>query len=181
VSVPLLDKKIPEGPNIRLLHCMTCSTIEELPPFEGPSEHDHLLQILVNRHQYESGQPHLGQLFVLPQFSWEQSEAREQIIKQIKGGGSEGLNEFDPQFYATRNTFAEDAMKCYNAHLRPKDGCPDYNSPSKRLLPDTKADRKEVGLVDPANAPGPKNYLCQFCPIASVVQSKINSLKGLDK
>lgn len=180
MSVPLLQspKPVEGGPEIRLLHCKVCDSIEELPLFDGLPENDHLLQILVDRHVFPSGEPHIGRLFRLPLMSWESQEARKEIIKQIKGGGSAGIDEFDPEFYATRNTFQEDALKCYSAHLRPTDGCPDYNSPSKRLLPNTKADRKEVGLVDPAKAPGPKTYLCQFCPVHSVVQSKINDLRG---
>ena len=178
-SVPLLDKKVPEnGPEIRLLHCKVCDSIEELPLFDGAPENDHLLQILVDRHVFPSGEPHVGRLYRLPQASWENYEARKQIIEQIKGGGSAGLDEFDPEFYATRNTFQEDALKCYNAHLRPTDGCPDYETPSKRLLPNTKEDRKEVGLVDPSKAPGPKTYLCQFCPIHSVVMAKKRALRG---
>lgn len=166
------------GPLIRLLYCLVCQTIDELPLFDGLPENDHLLQIAIEPHKFPSGEPHRGHLFRIPQLSWESPAAKKQIIKQIKGGGSAGIDEFDPEFYATRNTFQEDALKCYNAHLRPTDGCPDYNSPAKRLLPNTKADRKELGLVDPSKAPGPKNYLCNFCPIHSIVQGKINALRG---
>jgi hypothetical protein len=165
------------GPEIRLLHCKVCGTIEELPLFDGDPDEDYLLQILVDKHVFDSGEPHVGRLFRMPQLRWEDTNARKQIIQQIKGG-SAGLDEFDPEFYATRNTFQEDALKCYDAHLRPTDGCPDYNSPAKRLLPNTKDDRKEVGLPDPSRAPGPKSYLCQFCPIHSVVMQKQRALRG---
>jgi hypothetical protein len=174
----LLNPSPVVGPDIRLLYCMVCQTIEELPPFEGSPEDDHLLELLIEKHKFASGEPHKGHLMKLPQLQWETESVRKEIIKQIKGGGSKGIDEFDPDFYATRNTFQEDALKCYNAHLRPQDGCPDYESPSKRLLPNTKADRKELGLVEPGKAPGPKNYLCHFCPIHSVVQSKLRALRG---
>lgn len=179
MSVPLLQNKTPDtGPEIRILHCSVCDSVEELPLFDGAPENDHLLQILVDRHVFPSGQPHVGRLFRLPLFSWENIEARKQVINQIKGGGSAGLDEIDPEFYATRNTFQEDALTCYSAHLRPTDGCPDYETPSKRLLPNTQSERKEVGLVDPAKAPGPKTYLCQFCPVHSVVMQKKRALRG---
>jgi hypothetical protein len=174
----LLNPSPVAGPDIRLLYCMVCDSIEELPPFEGVPEDDHLLEILVDQHKFASGEPHKGHLLKLPLLQWESPGLRKEIIKQLKGGGSKGIDEFDPDFYATRSTFQEDALKCYNAHLRPQDGCPDYESASKRLLPNTKADRKELGLVDPAKAPGPKNYLCQFCPIHSVVQQRLRSLRG---
>lgn len=179
MAVPLLQpNKVPEnGPEIRLLHCSVCGTIEELPLFDGDPENDHLLQILIDQHVFPgSGEPHVGRLFRLPQLQWENPNTRREIIKQMKGGGSAGIDEFDPEFYATRNTFQEDALKCYSAHLRPTDGCPDYNTPPKRLLPNTKADRKELGLVSPDKAPGPKNYLCQFCPVHSVVMQKKRDL-----
>jgi hypothetical protein len=174
----LLNPSPVAGPDIRLLFCNVCQSIEELPPFEGDPDEDHLLEILIEKHQFPSGEPHKGHLMKLPQLQWETETVRKEIIKQIKGGGSKGIDEFDPDFYATRSTFQEDALKCYNAHLRPQDGCPDYQSPSKRLLPNTKADRKELGLVDPAKAPGPKNYLCQFCPVHSVIQSNLRALRG---
>lgn len=179
MSIPLLQPKpVENGPEIRLLYCLVCGTIDELPLYDGNPDNDHLLQILIEPHRFPSGDPHKGHLFRLPQLTWENETARKQIIEQIKGGGSAGLDEFDKDFYATRNTFREDAMKCYNAHLRPTDGCPDFNTPAKRLLPNTKAERKEVGLTDPSKAPGPKNYLCQFCPVQSVVTTKIRSLRG---
>lgn len=181
MGVPLLQPSKVEGPEIRLLYCLVCGTIEELPLFDGRPEDDHLLQVLVEPHCFPSGEPHRGHLFRLPQLMWEREDARKKIIEQIKGGGSAGLDEFDKDFYATKATFKEDAMRCYNAHLRPTDGCPDYNSPSKRLLPNTKAERKDVGLPDPAKAPGPKNYLCQFCVIHPIVVQKQRALRGEDK
>lgn len=166
------------GPQIRVLYCLVCGTIDELPLYDGNPDEDHLLQILVEPHKFPSGEPHRGHLFRLPQNMWEREDARKKIIEQIKGGGSAGLDEFDKDFYATKNTFKEDAMACYNRHLRPTEGCEDYNSPSKRLLPNTKSERKDLGLPDPAKAPGPKNYLCQFCPIDSVIKSRTRLLKG---
>lgn len=178
MSVPLLNPKPVDSPDMRVLYCMVCQSMEELPLYDGDPDNDHLLQILVEKHVFPSGEPHKGHLFRVPQLMWEREDARKKIIEQIKGGGSKGLDEFDADFYATKDTFKEDAMKCYNAHLRPTDGCPDYNSASKRLLPNTKAERKEVGLPDPAKAPGPKNYLCQFCPVHSIVTTKMRMLRG---
>jgi hypothetical protein len=163
---------------MRLLYCLVCASIDELPLFDGDPDNDHLLQIAIEPHRFPSGEAHKGHLFRIPVLTWENPTARKQIIEQIKGGGSKGLDEFDPEFYATRNTFQDDALKCYSAHLRPTDGCPDYKSSAKRLLPNTKSERKELGLVDPSKAPGPKNYLCQFCPIESVVMQKKRALRG---
>ena len=72
-------------------------------------------------------------------------------------------------------------MKCWKYHLQPDadHGCGDYQSPEKRLLPNTAKERKDAGQVSPANAPGPKVYLCNFCPFHSVVQQKRRAVAGL--
>jgi hypothetical protein len=73
---------------------------------------------------------------------------------------------FHPEFYATKDTFQEDAMKCYNRHGRPKGAdCIDFCDDSKRLTP----------------SDWPKNhvYLCHFCPVASSVTTAIRLSKGM--
>ena len=166
------------GEVIRLLHCQTCKSIEELPDFDGPAEYDHLLEISVQRHRFPNGDPHTGNLFRADVGHWGNDEVRRKIIEQIKGG-SRGLAEFDANYYDTRSTFYEDAMKCYQSHLRPKGACPDWMSDSKILLPDTKADRKAEGLASPSQAPGPKVKLCQFCVVQRYMARKEQEKRGL--
>jgi hypothetical protein len=173
----LLNPAPVESPLIRVLFCAVCDTMESLPLYDGPVENDVLLEVLCSRHVFPSGEPHKGHLFRVPLLEWEKEDVRKEMIKQIKGGGSKGIDEFDESFYATKDTFKEDAMTCYNRHLRPKDGCPDYMSDKMILLPNTTAERKDAGLPSPAKAPGPKNHLCGFCPIQSVVMLKINDAR----
>lgn len=154
-------------PKIRLLHCHVCKTLEELPDFDGPPEYDAILEVALSRHETE-GVRHIGKLYDVEVRVWEKRNLRETIIRQIKGG-SEGLAAFDPEFYNVRDTFKEDALKCYSLHLRPKGGCPDYRSDRKLLVPDTKAERKEAGLTMER---APKQWLCSFCPVQSFVESK---------
>jgi hypothetical protein len=177
----LLNVPPVESPITRVLYCLVCDTLEELPLYDGDPEHDHLLAILVERHVFPSGEPHKGHLFRVPQTEWDREDVRRRMIEQIKGGGSKGIDEFDASYYATNNTFREDALKCYAKHLRPTDGCPDYKTDKMRLLPNTKAERRDAGLPDPKNAPGPKNYLCNFCPVQSVVDQKLRAMKGMYK
>jgi hypothetical protein len=124
----------------------------------------------------------MGKMFLLPVKTWMKQENRKAIIDQLKGGGSEGLDAMDPekQFYSTKMQFAEDAMQCYNYHLRPSDpGCTDYESEQKRLLPKTDRERKELGLPDPANSGAPKVYLCHFCPFHAVATTKKRAMRGM--
>jgi hypothetical protein len=165
------------GEKIRLLFCETCNSIEELPDFDGPVQYDTLLEIAASRHRTPSGDPHIGKLFDVDVAMWAEDSVRRQIIEQIKGKGSKGLAEFDATFYDTRSTFHEDALKCYQDHLRPKGACPDWMSDKKILLPDTKAERKAEGLASPSSAPGPKVRLCDFCPAKRYYADKARGMK----
>lgn len=186
MDVPILGQNSPskqdeDGPQIRLLYCRDCGSIEELPDFDGPPQYDHLLELSLERHRTPSGQEHIGSLFKVDVRIWAQWEARKAIIEQIRGGISKGLGEIDESYYDTRSTFHEDAMKCYQKHLRPKGQCPDYMSSSKALLPNTKADRKELGLTPVDKVGGPKTFLCQFCPVYAYNQTKAREQAGLYK
>lgn len=154
-----------KGPKIRLLICLDCNNIEELPDYQGHPDDDYLLQLAVEERHTDrlTGAQHRGHLADVEIRHWSNAETRKQIIKQI-WAGSKGLSEVDPDFYDTKSQYQADAMKCFAEHLRPKGQCPDYMSDSKKLVPKTKALRMEVGLPDPKDAVNlPK--LCQFCPV----------------
>ena len=153
-----------EENHVRVLQCLDCGTLEELPDFDGPAEYDNLLEMLVQRHDN-----HAGKLFRVPESSWIRTDTRHRIIEQIRGG-SKGIAEFSDGYYDVADTFREDALKCYAKHLRPQEGCPEFRSDKKRLLPDTKAERKEAGL--PIRPTGPTTYLCDFCPCKSYYERK---------
>lgn len=180
-QIPLLGSRKPDdhntGPVIRLLHCKVCNSIEELPPYVGAPEQDYLLEIACEKHKFPSGEEHKGLLFIVPVKAWSNTDARKDMIRQIKGGGSKGLDEIDSTFYDTKSQFGEDAMNCWKSRNKPQDSCPDYQSDSKKLVPNTKKERKELGL-DTTMA-GPKNYLCHFCPIHAKVVQRKRQLMGM--
>jgi hypothetical protein len=153
---------------IRLLRCDDCLTLEELPDFDGPAEYDTLLIVLTDKHKFPNGEPHRGRLIKVEKRAWGMSNLKEAILQQI-WQGSKGLAEFDSTHYEVKQTFHEDALKCYAQHLRPQEGCPDFNSPSKILKPDTKAERKEIGLSPQGM---PVIHLCSFCPVRSYMERK---------
>lgn len=173
---PTLRELDATGPQIRLLFCFVCQTLEELPDYEGRPEDDVLLNITLERHTIATI-PHTGHLFKVAVKLWAVDSIRQQIIKQIRVG-SGGMSEIDPTYYESKSTFSEDALRCYSAHLRPSDGCPDYLDDSKRLLPKTDKERKELGMPSVRETGGPKVYLCQFCPIHSVVTQKKRTIRG---
>jgi hypothetical protein len=178
---PLIGSKPIEGPVIRLLLCLVCNTVEELPDYEGPSNFDYLLEISLEKHVFPSGEPHVGKLFKLPVKSWANPKEKEAILQQFKNGGSRGLDELSENgdFYQTQMTFAADAMECWQRHNKPKSNCDDYESPAKRLLPDTAKERGELGLPKPEHLKGPQVYTCHFCPYHGEVTTRKRRILGL--
>jgi hypothetical protein len=79
---------------------------------------------------------------------------RDDILK----GLGERWTGFDPEFYATKDTFQEDAMRCFNLHRRPQGAdCIDWQADYRR--------------VTPHDWKGRNVYLCDFCPVASSVKT----------
>ena len=164
----------------RLLYCLVCDSLYELPPYDGAPEQDHLLAIACESHVFPSGEPHKGKLFVLPLRAWAKTESKKEIIRQIKGGGSKGLAEVDDTFYDSRSMFLADAMKCYQQHNKPKDGCADWQHKEKLLIPNTAKERKAEGMGRYQDEAGPKTYLCNFCPVSISVNQRKQKLLGLN-
>ena len=154
-----------DGPKIRLLYCYNCKTIEELPDFEGNPDDDVLLQVLVEKHE-SAGVPHTGFLAKIGAKTYSRPEVKKQVIENLRNKVGGGLADIDPDYYTTKATFYDDAMKCYNEHRRPKEDCGDWRSKNKRLVPKNTAElRKEAGLMSAAKSAGTNVFLCDFCPV----------------
>lgn len=165
-----------DGPKIRLLYCYNCKSIEEIPDFEGNPDDDVLLELTIEKHQ-SAGVPHNGFLSKIGIKTYQMPGAKQQIIKNLRDRVGGGLADIDPEYYATKATFHEDAMKCYDLHLRPAGGCPDYGSDKKKLIPKTQADRKELGLSKSTSS----IYLCDFCPVKTHVVTQQRKQTGMYK
>lgn len=175
-------------PDVRLLACSNCETVEILDDYTGPpemaEEFDVILNYVLEKHKDGvERRPHIGQLFRVDQKSWDDENARVQIIEQVRArfnpNAETGLG---AAAYALRDTFREDAMTCFEQHLR-NPACSDYKSPSKRLVPDTNAERKEIGAdkasrYDATN-PALTRFLCEYCPVHSLVQQAQRKKAGL--
>lgn len=139
-----------------------------------------LERLITDHHSHPVLGAHRGLLFTVPLSAWANETAKKAIIKQIREGLSAGADELDPNYYASRDQLRTDALECYSQHLRPKGGCPDYMSDSKRILPDTAAERKDVGLPKPVDA-GVGVWLCQACPVNSYVVTQKRAAAGMYK
>jgi hypothetical protein len=166
---------------VRLLFCDKCKTVDELPAYDGPSDFDALLQYRVAQHQFDSGLMHPLSLARVEKSVWQQHAMRDQIIQQfaqeqghVAPGSGAGLGQ---TFYEVKANFQQDAMACWKRHNRTTD-CADYRTDKMFLLADTKAERKEAGMDTSARA-RPRHWLCDYCPVHSVVMQKKNAAKGL--
>ena len=154
-----------------------------IPDVPGRGD-DELLMARVMEHQFPpvhvgneiQSRPHEMILCRLPESLWNNTSLRPSVVREIQAhvggaGDGEGLGEL----YDVKNTFTEDAYHCWaREHNRTTD-CGDYKSSKKRLLADTRADRRELGLEQKARA---STFLCDFCVYKSVVQKKAMKKAG---
>lgn len=182
---PFESKMDTDGPEIRLLVCSNCRTVEPLDDYQGPPERAEELDVELNRalDKHRDGverRRHVGQLFRVKRSAWTNPATRDQIGKQI-------ISRLDPnaetglggEAYAMKDNYSADAMACWEAHLKTP-ACSDYKSPSKLLVPDTAAERKELGMpkFDPGN-PATQRFLCEYCPVHSLVTQMQRKKAGL--
>jgi len=158
---------------IRVLVCHTDGAVYELPDYEGPADRDDTLNYRLAGHEN-----HIGNLFRYDADKWVKSNYREAILdeiaKQVRPGEGTGLGQ---TFYDLKSNFQQDAIDCWKSYGKTTNpGHCEYMQDSKRLYPDTKGDRKDLGL-DPNDRPN--TFLCQFCPVHSLVMQKKRKQAGL--
>lgn len=164
---------------VRILICKTCTVLQPLPDFEGNPDHDEALHARVAEHQFPGSRPTHGhdmQLVRVSERSWQDPGKRRSMLYEM--GKKFGLGEGDGlgvELYDIKDNFMEDAMKCWRFKHGRTANCEDYRADKMKLLPDSRAERKELGL-DPSQRP--VQYLCQYCPVESIVQQRKNAAKG---
>lgn len=179
---------------MRLLCCSTCSktdgpkrpALEEIPDlgYDLPEgEVDPLVEYVIEAHTRINPLGHGGvdlrhspfRLMHVDDVHW--MTDRDNVIKAINDENKKVG--FDAWVSEAVNTYEEDALKCYSAHHRPKEGCIDYWDESKRIGRPTElgrqavADQYKLGQTDP--------HICQYCPVQSWVQTQVNFKQGLYK
>lgn len=172
----------PNEPMMRLLVCKKCKSIDEVPQYEGPEggensvQYDYHLKFFVDQHLNRTCGNGDRIVYHLPTKYWIIPKVKESIVAQIQEGSS-GLDVFGTNFYDTKSNFSSDAMNCWiREHKQTKD-CADYKSEKKVLKPGTAKERMDLGLEKEST--GPKVYLCDYCPVKSLVQEKAFKKKGL--
>lgn len=159
---------------VRLLFCHTCKSVDQLPDYSGPADHDYYLQHRVAQHRTPSGQPHRGVLSRCKDDAEVIRAAVEEMEHTVSPGGGVGLGQ---AMYDLRDNYNEQAMACWKKHNRTQN-CDDYKSDKMRLWIDTKAERKDLGWST-NREDRPNIWLCDHCPYKSLVQQRKNKAEGL--
>lgn len=172
----------PNEPHMRVLKCIKCRSVEEVPDYEGPEggentmEYDGTLKFFTDQHIHKGCKRDDFMTLRFATKFWIIPKVKEGIIAQLNEG-AQGLDVFGTNFYDTKSNFTADAMSCWiKEHNQTKD-CGEYKSDKKRLKPGTSVERAALGLEKEGT--GPKVYLCDYCPVKSLVQEKAFKKKGL--
>jgi len=176
----------PSEERIRLLVCNRCQTIEELPMHDRDDpDNDVLLLGLLERHNHQTmtlgGEHPDARLLDVETKHWHNEGHRREIIERIRK--EEGHTGLDDKFYATRNTFREEASRCFEKHNRPtaEDGCIDFRDKSKRVT-NSLQQQDEISELTRAQQESMKSlrrntrmYICYYCPYFTNLLSKKRS------
>jgi len=159
---------------VRLLFCHVCRTVEEVPDYDGPAEYDYYLQHKVAPHQFESGSPHRGVLGRVEDEPEKIEAAIREMENMVSPGSGSGLGQL---LYDLKDNYKIEAMQCWKRHGR-TENCDDYRTDKMRLFLDTKAERRAEGMSVNRDE-RPNIWLCDHCPVHSLVQQRQRKDAGL--
>lgn len=121
---------------------------------------DPALEAFVERHHHgypeeKFLQEEVIQVWAVDQKTWDSVD----VVTKIKGE----LEAVTGQWYADRDEFLEEALKCYNSHGNPDMGnrCHDFQDDSKRIGPESYRDDDGHLHLIPNRF---RQYLCYQCP-----------------
>jgi hypothetical protein len=175
---------------IALLICPKCQTVEPIEWCGEGRNEDGTIQPCGHRqcedsirarvvgHTVKQATGHylhatLGQ-FDVSEKDWTRLSTRKEILKQLAPPGS--ATPYGADMYDLKANFHQDAMTCWKQHNRTKN-CQDWKSSSKRLVAPTRELRKELGLETRDKHRPAATFLCDFCPVRSVMMQRANSDK----
>lgn len=186
-ALPELDGAIDQedlkhGPRDQLLVCGDCGTIEHIPFFAGPPDYNDALKARINNHAVPMAEgiaTHAIAFTTVNAKLWATNEDfRKYIIKAITAATKTGDVGLGDKNYELRSTFAEDAMKCWRIDHNRTQNCEDYRSDAKKLVPDTRGDRKELGMEVRTKHRPSGAWLCSYCPMHSIVEDRVRKAQG---
>jgi hypothetical protein len=132
----------------RLLVCKTHGVMYKMKPYDGPAEYDQELRELCDRHNAQVPNPQDSNAII---FRTDEETAKKLDTETAVKGE---LEKNDVYIRDTRDELKVDALKCFNRHNRPKQGCLDWCADDKTV-------GRKVGVPKDK-----RQYLCMYCPAA---------------
>lgn len=145
----------------RLLVCKTHGVMYKMRPYDGPAEYDMELRELCDRHNAQVPDPQNCRALIFRT----DPETAEKL--DVETAVKKELAEQDVYIRDFRDELKVDAMRCFNRHNRPSDGCIDWCN-------DDKVIGRKVGIPKEK-----RQYLCMYCPAADHYVHKARMLKGM--
>lgn len=146
----------------RALVCFPCKAMYRLRGYEGDPQYDMELIDTIDRHLQRADNPdpnyHRSQLFDMEEGDAKLVDMESELQRKLQEAGVY-INDI-------RDELKLDALKCFNKHNRPQQGCPDYHDSSKII-------GRSIGIPEEQ-----KQYLCDQCPVQSFVTFKKRQARG---
>lgn len=141
---------MPEGYD-RLLVCKTHNVMWKMRPYDGPPEYDMELRELCDRHNAQIGDPDNCRAMI---FRTDPDTASKLDVETAL---KNKMADHDVYIKDFRDDLKVDALRCFNRHNRPSDGCPDWCDESKTI-------GRKTGVPTEH-----RQYLCMYCPVGAHV------------
>lgn len=145
----------------RLLVCKTHGVMWKMKPYDGPPEYDMELREICDRHNAQIPDPQNCSALI---YRTDPETASKLDIETALRTDLEGHNVFIRDF---RDELKVDALKCFNRHNRPKQGCLDWCSEEKTI-------GRKVGVPKEK-----RQYVCMYCPVAEYYTHRQRTELGL--
>jgi len=145
----------------RLLVCKTHGVMRKMKPYTGTPEYDMELRELCDRHNAQVPDPEncKAVIFVTDKDTASKLDVETALKNELK--------EQDVYIRDFRDELKVDALKCFNRHNRPKQGCIDWCNDEKTI-------GRKVGI--PVEK---RQYLCMYCPAAEYYTHRQRTELGL--
>ena len=132
----------------RLLVCKTHGVMYKMRPYDGPAEYDQELRELCDRHNAQVPDPQNCSALIY------RTDAETAKKLDTETAVKNELAKNDVFIRDTRDELKVDALKCFNRHNRPKQGCIDWCAEDKTV-------GRKTGIPKEK-----RQYLCMYCPAA---------------
>jgi hypothetical protein len=144
----------------RLLVCKAHGVMYNMRDYDGPAEYDMELIEVINRHKGQTPDPDncRGLIFRTDEETASKLDTETEVRKELAKNHI-WVKDF-------RDELKTEAIKCFNRHDRPKNGCIDWCDESKTV-------GRKVGVPKDK-----RQYLCMYCPAADHYVHKARTIKG---